>query len=797
MKKQRTKPTIRHRIKTSPNHHTHVAKVLKHTIILAIITALILAAVATYFIINSKAPKVSGTPQQQAVEAVTGKTSNVLKINSTLGFSIDYSGTAFTVEGLVTDASSTATKLSGSSYSGKELNTSRDYSTLKFMVPEGQKDGQLSYSSPVMDIYTNIRKDYFSTLTSTADEDRLNYMAGNITTTEAKSGFVPQTTTDIVVNTISYREIVFAQTSESSGIQTSSQENYYLTVQNDRPYFITISPITKANSSIVAEYQSIIKMLQFHAPDSSALSFLSNKQYTLTGSTATNVTNLSALPSGTSNVPSTLNEDTIIKVAAANQPSVVRIGTSSCAQVQLLLPNNKVGLSLGKTCAAGVGSGSFVSSDGYVATNGHVTRIPPEEIVNGYVIFSPDSDTFVRRVTQIFQYLLAAGSITKSNVQQLIDAYDSGDQSAASAMQSLGSYIPDSRIQITNQTYNYALQTSNIPIKFNPDDATFTYNKTVIPATFVAADVDYAVLEDGGLGKGSGNSDRSTSSDVSILKAKGTFPVAKLGSIDDLTYGSELTAIGFPAFVDDGLSTTRSHTVPSVTQGALEDFSVQSAVNSHILLSTTVPIAQGNSGGPSFNDDGEEIGLNTYGAIGCADSKCFGDGIIRDIADYKALVTANNITLNTKSPISDAWNAGLTALVAKNYPVALKNFQQTAVLYPANYLAPSFIAIAQAQVDIQVAAHNKQVSQVILIAVAVFVVIAIAAVIVLLVYLANHKPQSPAGGPTPPSPPPTPQIQPTSPYTPVVPPTPVPAVQQPVTPPVQSPTWPPNNGNSL
>lgn len=58
-----------------------------------------------------------------------------------------------------------------------------------------------------------------------------------------------------------------------------------------------------------------------------------------------------------------------------------------------------------------------------------------------------------------------------------------------------------------------------------------------------------------------------------------------------------------------------------------------------MILTTTVPVAQGNSGGPSFNSDGEQIGLNTYSYFSCADfSKCFGNGVVRDIADTKALI---------------------------------------------------------------------------------------------------------------------------------------------------------------
>lgn len=107
---------------------------------------------------------------------------------------------------------------------------------------------------------------------------------------------------------------------------------------------------------------------------------------------------------------------------------------------------------------------------------------------------------------------------------------------------------------------------------------------------------------------------------------KGAFPVVTLGSVNSVKPGDRVVAVGYPAFVDGGLMTEKHKTVPAVTRGKVNYIGPASSYSSYILIQTSVPIAGGNSGGPAFNDDGEQIGLNTYGQIMCADQQCFGDG---------------------------------------------------------------------------------------------------------------------------------------------------------------------------
>lgn len=113
------------------------------------------------------------------------------------------------------------------------------------------------------------------------------------------------------------------------------------------------------------------------------------------------------------------------------------------------------------------------------------------------------------------------------------------------------------------------IQLGNDPVRIDKTKATRwqpMYNETNIEAKYIDEDYDAKTS----IGALSSNG-QARGSDVALLKANGTFPVVKLGSIDSLTPGDQLTAIGYPYFLDKGPDTTQKNTVPSVTQGTITD----------------------------------------------------------------------------------------------------------------------------------------------------------------------------------------------------------------------------------
>ena len=108
--------------------------------------------------------------------------------------------------------------------------------------------------------------------------------------------------------------------------------------------------------------------------------------------------------------------------------------------------------------------------------------------------------------------------------------------------------------------------------------------------------------------------------DVAVLKIPGdNLPTVKLGNSDNVRLQDQIMVMGYP-----GIAAPWSHKSASSIISMESSFE-PSATNGHIsalktesigtpLLQSDVAIYHGNSGGPAFNDQGEVIGLATYGA---------------------------------------------------------------------------------------------------------------------------------------------------------------------------------------
>ncbi len=97
--------------------------------------------------------------------------------------------------------------------------------------------------------------------------------------------------------------------------------------------------------------------------------------------------------------------------------------------------------------------------------------------------------------------------------------------------------------------------------------------------------------------------------DLAIIKAEGTFPAAKMGSVESTRVGEEVVAIGTP------LALQFQHTVTggivSALNRTLQVPSGRSTAFMEQLIQTDAAINPGNSGGPLLNREGEIIGIIT------------------------------------------------------------------------------------------------------------------------------------------------------------------------------------------
>lgn len=737
------------------NHqHLHKHRITKSLKLVLISSASLLIVLIGFFVFltfakpTKSSEEIKNAGKDLIVKPETDE-AKILTVESSLGYSVSYDDGKFSVTAQTTDPSSDDKYVSGQSYDKEDLKVKREYSMVK-LLSKNYKGS--SYSQPEMVVLTNIRKDHLASGMAEPEnkgKSKLQVFEASVIERQAQSKMkqVGQSK-DVTISGIDYRLLEFTYDSESSyGLSSSSIDRYYLTVQNDRAYQVVMYNVNDESArEEIPSFEVVMKTIRYEGLDTSKLSMKSL------------ATLAAELPDDSIYAPKSLKDETIFRVVAKNQPAVVRIGASRCANVSINMPGEVA--DLGRLCAAGIGSGSFVSKDGYVATNGHVTRLPASYLLNIYYLNDPDKNSMLTKVTKLLGYLERLDVITVGQKQALIDGLKSGDKQAQSIVMSLGSKFPSSSLSLKDDKATYALQTSNKPMRIKSDYSGFELNETVIDAKFVDANFDESLDMRGVLLY----ENRSGKSDVSILKANGNFPIIKIGSISNLDQGDLITAIGFPAFVDGGLNTTRSRTVPTVTQGRVISIDGDDQKTSgNKLIATTTQISGGNSGGPAIDNEGNMVGLNTYSRMNCADSKCFGDGTARDVADYQALLDKNNIQLDTNSEISNEWQKGLEAFDKEDYGTAARHFSRVEQLYPASYLAADLGRVARANSPSLFDISSDDLPRMIVAwSIGAVILLALIAVIALSIMLARHskRERQTMQGQPPIAPPPANNLQP-------------------------------------
>ena len=367
------------------------------------------------------------------------------------------------------------------------------------------------------------------------------------------------------------------------------------------------------------------------------------------------------------------------KIAALYSPAVVKIYNAYCMDISIDGKAYKTNF-----CSAASGSGFFVSQDGYIGTNGHVASATPidlliEDAINMYATKSdPTSFDYLVGLTDLRATDIPSTATTNQAIAIMVDAIYKLDTK---------------RFTATNDVENLLVQVA----PKNPDITELLQNtkdrklygsadKSVLKAKLVAA--NYRVND---------GYDGFRASDVAILKVEGTnFPVVKLGSLDAVIQGSDLSILGYPGNASDNGIVDSTSSQVTLTTGKVSSIK-NAAGSSKKLIETVTTIGHGNSGGPALADNGEVVGIATYTADGSGN----GNGVfnyIRDIKDLMDLAAANNIIFDTKSMTQATWQAGIANFYHSHYSNGLKNFAAVEKLYPNDSRVAEFTAAAQKRV---------------------------------------------------------------------------------------------------
>jgi serine protease Do len=284
------------------------------------------------------------------------------------------------------------------------------------------------------------------------------------------------------------------------------------------------------------------------------------------------------------------------------------------------LNDNRDGKSYGPYQDDAWGSGFFISSDGYIATAAHLAALTNDQVKNDLVevYLQDDAEN--------------AGCKAAGNCTAVMDKYRAGYQKATQLSEL------QTQTEVFTQDMNAASKDTH-----------------GLPAQLKASSPD-------------------GQADIAILKVNGdNEPILPLGSASSVQSQDPISVIGYPGVGDTSAQTLL---VPTVTSGSITalkqgsaDFGLAPGVS---IYQTDAAIEHGDSGGPGINQDGQVVGLVSFGG-GNATYFLISVKEIRDQA--KQAGADNNL-----GQIDRLWRQGLTYFDQHRYVKAKAVFDQCVTL---------------------------------------------------------------------------------------------------------------------
>lgn len=354
----------------------------------------------------------------------------------------------------------------------------------------------------------------------------------------------------------------------------------------------------------------------------------------------------------------------------AISPAVVKIYHFICGR--LVLEDKIYGDGL---CGVSLGSGFLISSDGVIATNGHVVAKDAADILVGEFLNNP---------ALLAQYAATQGLTPEQTAQSDV---------VASLLAKIYD-LPQSELRLENKDEVILAALGEKPVTINSEKDIRTLKIKVDDGYVKKAqiiDIDYEPKDL--LTIEQGTELGFSASDVALLKIEvEQAPFISLADSGELQQNARISLIGFPSDAENNLISGASLS-PTVTNGTIS--SIRTAKGSQSkLFQTDADASQGSSGGPAINEKEQAFGVLTYrfkddNLVNAAKS------YIRDIADLKTLIDKNNLSLNTESQTQQHWEEGLSLFNHSRFSAALNEFKIVYDNYPAHRLVNTYAVQAQ------------------------------------------------------------------------------------------------------
>jgi len=310
------------------------------------------------------------------------------------------------------------------------------------------------------------------------------------------------------------------------------------------------------------------------------------------------------------------------RLSMFSKPAVVRIVDGAMGQI-LFSPPGYQPQSFNVSVIA-LGSGFFISSNGYIATNAHVVSTTHDGEDKA------KQALFWQLVRQIAQQIGKDPSSLNAN---FIDQH--------------------STLQSFKLVHHVII----------PDGSSFPFE-----------------IKQYGAPTGEGN---DQGKDVAIVKIEvKNAPILKLADSDKVQLQDHVTVIGYPGAADtfnSGLLDSKSAFEATINDGKIS--AKKQASSGAPILQTSTPATHGNSGGPVLNDASEVVGLLTFRGDTVNGQEVSGFSFVvpsNTVMEYVKSAGASNVT----GPTDQLFQEGLNYYWDQYYSSAIPKFEEVKRLFP-------------------------------------------------------------------------------------------------------------------
>ena len=360
-------------------------------------------------------------------------------------------------------------------------------------------------------------------------------------------------------------------------------------------------------------------------------------------------------------------------ITDAVSPAVVKIYQITCGI--LVIDGRDIG---NDTCDVSAGSGFFVSSDGHIATSGHVVQYDAEDALIHALLQDPDSLlSFLKYIGLTDAQIMSIGEKPELLAAIIAKIYDS----------------PADLIKFKNMRNSLIVALGSRPLRLTSQqdakeaitmrDTDYLKQARRLAVNYSAKDL-FVIIAD--------QEEGFSSSDVALIKVSAS-NTPHIDLFDNqVTQNQKITIIGFPGDADNKLTDNNSLNT-TITNGSISAIRV-AAGSSYRLYQSDADASKGSSGGPVITEDGLALGLLTYRfknerAVDAAKS------YIRDINDLKTLAAGQGVTLGAVSSTQENWLEGLKLFSENRFSKALQEFEEVKTAYPAHRLVSSYEVAAE------------------------------------------------------------------------------------------------------